>query len=264
MLERLCHADANFLTLTYTDENIPDGGNLHPQHLSQYIKRLRKLIAPMRLRYYGVGEYGDENWRPHYHVAVFGVAGCIYGQTRERTHLVGKPCCDNCDLLQKPWHLGAIFSGTLELSSAQYIAGYTVKKMTAPDDPRLNGLHPEFARMSNRPGIGRDAMWDVASTLLEHGLDETEIDVPTSLRHGRKIYPLGRYLTRNLREMVGKDPGQPQKANDEIQKNMLPLQQAARSSEEEPSLKAQILKASKGKRASLAAKEKIYTRKKSL
>ena len=106
-------------------------------------------------------------------------------------------------------------------------------------------------------------MWEVASTLMQHGLEKTEIDVPTSLRHGKKIFPLGRYLTRNLREMVGKDAHIPQEAHDEIHKNMLPLQQAARSSKEEPSLKAQILKANKGTRASLEARSKLQ-RKRSL
>ena len=44
-----------------------------------------------------------------------------------------------------------------------FLHSLSVQKMTAKDDPRLSGRPPEFCRMSLKPGIGADAMWDVAS-----------------------------------------------------------------------------------------------------
>lgn len=72
------------------------------------------------------------------------------------------------------------------------------------------GRHPEFARMSLRPGIGASFMDEVASTILEHGLENKLDDVPVSLRHGKNTLPLGRYLRRRLRQRIGRSPDAPQ------------------------------------------------------
>lgn len=84
--------------------------------------------------------------------------------------------------------------------TAQYCAQYVVKKMTRPDDPRLGDRFPEFARMSMRPGIGHDAMFDLADTVLKY-----DLEAPKELRHGPKRWPLGRYLSRKLLEMTGQE-----------------------------------------------------------
>lgn len=74
--------------------------------------------------------------------------------------------------------------------------------MTGADDERLAGRHPEFARMSNRPGLGSSLIEDVASTMLQYGLDKPE-HLPSVLQHGKKRWPLGRYLRNRLRERLG-------------------------------------------------------------
>lgn len=60
--------------------------------------------------------------------------------------------------------------------------------------------------MSLKPGIGADAMVDVASVLTTD-IGAQEIlrvgNVPSSLSYGKKKLPLGRYLMRKLREEVG-------------------------------------------------------------
>lgn len=188
LLEQLKSGDSCFVTLTYSEENHPPDGSVNPKHLSDWLKRFRKLIAPKRVRYYGVGEYGDETARPHYHLALFGV-----GREFE-------------SLIRDSWGLGHVLVGDLTRASAQYVAGYVTKKLTKVGDPRLGGRHPEFARMSLRPGIGALAMEDVAAVLNDSEgakLIARDGDVPLSLKHGGKDLPLGRYLRRRLRNEMG-------------------------------------------------------------
>lgn len=249
-----------FATLTYDDEHLPEGGTLVPKHLQDWLKRLRKLHEPERLRFFGVGEYGDTTERPHYHVALFNFASCRWGQTRRARNF----CCDRCELVRESWGFGAVYLGTLETDSAQYVAGYVTKKMTSKSDERLRGRHPEFARMSNRPGIGHDFMFEVASTFMTFDLDQSEADVPSALRHGKRVLPLGRYLRKKLRVMVGRDEKTPESETRRLAEELLPLRIAAKSDAENPSLKHQILEVNKGKVANLLARQKLRKKGKTL
>jgi hypothetical protein len=63
----------SFVTLTYNDANIPLYGGLdYFGDWTNFLKRLRLEIAPKRIRYFMIGEYGDLNLRPHYHCILFG------------------------------------------------------------------------------------------------------------------------------------------------------------------------------------------------
>lgn len=210
LLEAGEHGSNSFLTLTYRDESLPLTMNglstLAPEDLRNFLKRIRRVLSPTRVRYFGVGEYGDETSRPHYHLALFGFGSCHNGTTiKFRGRVIPDKCCPVCRLVSRTWGLGDIECGTLEESSAKYLCGYVLKKMTRYDDPRLHGRMPEFARMSLKPGIGQSAMHDVAHVIMQLGLDSSEDDVPSSLRRGSTIAPLGRYLTTQLRKMTGKD-----------------------------------------------------------
>lgn len=100
--------------------------------------------------------------------------------------------------------------------------------MTAKDDARLRGRHPEFARMSK--GIGSGFMHHVASSILEFNLVEKQADVPSALRHGTRLLPLGRYLRRKLRAHVGLDEKTPQAIIDQLFNEMQPLRDLAQAS----------------------------------
>lgn len=207
MLEAGEHEHSCFLTLTYDDASLPESGNLDPAHLRDFLKRLRAKVSPTRVRFFGVGEYGDESLRPHYHVAIFGYPGCERGRTPG--HLAGKDkvCCEACGVYKSAWGHGGVLVGTLTADSAQYVCGYVTKKMTDASDPRLKGRVPEFARMSLKPGIGYMAMHDVADAFLSFDLEGSQGDVPSALRHGTRLLPLGRYLKGKLREMTGMEDG---------------------------------------------------------
>ena len=153
MLVAMQHSDSAFVTLTYSEDNVPktaDGQlNLVPKDLQDWLKRFRKAIEPMRVRFYAVGEYGDETLRPHFHVALFGYPTCRFGNSIYSDRRLN--CCPQCDTVRDTWRHGSVLLGTLEDNSAQYIAGYVTKKLTSKDDYRLKGRYPEFARMSLHP-----------------------------------------------------------------------------------------------------------------
>ena len=134
--------------------------------------------------------------------------------------------------------------------------------MTAKDDVRLNGRVPEFARMSLRPGIGADMMHDVASTLMEFNLEDTQADVPSALRHGKRIMPLGRYLRRKLRVTVGMDPNAPQSTLDEARAALQPLRDIA--FENSQSFKETVIRAADQKVLQMEQKAKMFRKKGSL
>lgn len=194
-----------FVTLTYEG----DVTSLNGKDAQNWVKRLRKRISPRRVRYFLVGEYGDQTERPHYHAALFGFGPCIGSEASRTLRGCG---CPTCSVVRETWGLGHILVGRLEAKSASYIAGYVTKKMTHRLDPRLRGREPEFARMSTHPGLGADAMWDVASVLMQYKL-ESGRDVPAVLAHSKNVnQALGRYLQKKLRKYVGKDERAPEEA----------------------------------------------------
>lgn len=227
MLESMQHDDNCFVTLTYSDDHLPSDGSLNPKHMQDWLKRFRKAIEPTKVRYYLVGEYGDTTQRPHYHIALFGFAGCLQG--RSRYNRSGYSCCDHCRIIASTWSRGLILAGDLNPSSIQYVAGYVTKKMTKADDPRLGGRHPEFARMSLRPGIGVYGLHEVASVMLSLGLEESQVDVPSTLRHGKRLLPLGRFMKGKLREMVGREKTAPQEVRDALKEELRPLYEIAKA-----------------------------------
>lgn len=263
MLEAALHGDNTFATVTYSDENLPTlvGGipTLQPAALQQFLKRLRKAFEPRRLRFYAVGEYGDATQRPHYHLALFGYPNCAYGNSRYSHSR--RDCCPACDMLRDAWGNGNVFLGELNDATASYVAGYVLKKMTSKDDGRLGGRHPEFARMSNRPGIGADMMHEVASTLLTFNLDESQPDVPSALRHGRRTMALGRYLHRKLRTYVGKSPDSPEAVQAEQKAEMQRLRDAQSQVPGRKSLRDVYVEENLQKLRNLEGKQKLRPKK---
>lgn len=249
MLESLSHSDSSFATLTYDNENLPKSASLDPKDAQKFIKRLRKRLGQNRpLRYYLVGEYGDSTERPHYHAALFGVSE------------------QETDLVDASWGLGHVHLGTLTPDSSQYIAGYVTKKLTAPDDPRLCGRYPEFARMSNRPGIGALSVGAFAESLTtEHGsasIVETG-DVPVSFRAFGRSNPLGRYMRRKLREYLDFETvgGQPKHEEARLAEMFALLDDSGLSprqfKETKPFLERQKMKQIEGKHRIYSGKGKL-------
>lgn len=162
MHEASLHDENIFVTLTYDEDNLPDDGSLHKEDFQKFMKRLRKFFSPERISYFHCGEYGDENWRPHYHAILFGVDfpdKSLYSRNGRDEALYTSPT------LSRLWGLGMALFGAVTFESAAYVARYCVKKVTGQEalhvyrwiDSETGEIHfiePEYATMSKDPAIG--------------------------------------------------------------------------------------------------------------
>lgn len=263
LLESQLHSDNAFVTLTYAEDHLPAGASLVKRDYQLFLKSLRKHHHPGRLRFFAVGEYGDEGGRPHYHLALFGYPSCLHGSTKRNIRGAPDPsnCCPVCRTLHRIWERGLIDCGSVTHQSAAYISGYVTKKMTHRHHPWLKGRDPEFASMSLKPGIGYGFMHEVASTLLQYDY-LGEGDVPVTLSHGKTQRLLGRYLRKSLRRMIGRDEKAPR--NVEKEREMLDLYVASLKNPEFVSIKTVLTEMDAGRVASMEARAKIFDKRKTL
>lgn len=161
MHEAQQHDSNSFVTLTYSDDNLPNNGSLAFDDVTKFFKRLRKSLNGKKISYYYCGEYGENFSRPHYHLCLFGhdfSSDRIPHRETESGTVYRSPH------LEKLWTHGFSEIGQLEYDSARYVAGYVQKKVTgkaAPEhyqkiqpDGEIISIVPEQARMSRRPAIG--------------------------------------------------------------------------------------------------------------
>lgn len=164
-----------------------------PEHLCLFMKALRNRIAPRKVRFFGVGEYGEKSLRPHYHIALYGM------------HWLERP------VMEASWARGFVHAGDLTMESSAYIASYVLKKIGSWQQQILDGRHPEFARMSNRPfGIGSAGAVAVADSFSKANGGrclEMSGDVPRSVRIGGKVLPLDSYMRNQMRKALGLPKG---------------------------------------------------------
>lgn len=156
--------DANcFITLTYSDENLPEDGSLVKDDWKKFAKRLRHRAGPFRFMM--CGEYGDRNYRPHFHACIHGLDfledRVFYKNTPLGHRLYISPT------LERAWGKGFAPIGELTKETAAYVARYVVKKLTGERCRngyiRVDPVHgtfwqvePEFGLMSRNPGLGKE------------------------------------------------------------------------------------------------------------
>lgn len=151
------HRYAYFLTLTYSDKELPCNGSLRPADLSTFLKALRRRFG-RGISFYGCGEYGESTQRPHYHAVLFGVEFL----DRYEHPDPNRDGVWRSETLDRTWNRGITEFGTVTAGSCSYVAGYVRKKVgfDGKDTAYVNPLTGEilvapFARMSLRPAIGR-------------------------------------------------------------------------------------------------------------
>lgn len=189
-LEASLHAHSSFLTLTYDEFNLPDPPQLVPKDLQLFLKRLRSFIDG-KIRFFGVGEYGSRSLRPHYHLVIFG-ADCLIVEAAA----------------QKAWQKGFVSASELTPGRAAYVAKYVCKDVSG-DDQIPDSWQREFARMSNKPGIGYGYVDLMTSAINEQNVRQVDRGYPPitqllggSMMIGPVHYPVGRYLRGKLKDRI--------------------------------------------------------------
>lgn len=153
-----------FITLTYSDEHLPENEDLCYRHFQLFMKRLRR-VAKKPVRFFACGEYGGQLGRPHFHACLFNWD--FVDRVYEVTTGAGSRVFTS-PLLSRLWPFGFSSIGDVTLESAGYVARYCVKKVTGRGaDSHYQRLNvetgelfqrtPEMAHMSLKPAIG--ALW---------------------------------------------------------------------------------------------------------
>lgn len=170
------HAVSSFVTLTFSEENLPLDNSVNVRDVQLFMKRLRKSLATPGaaedstfIRFFACGEYGETLFRPHYHLIIFGHD--FPDRYPWRKSPTGHPLYRS-DSLEKLWPFGHSEIGTVTPQSAGYVARYCTKKVYGDDErarahymrgyalnpetgeERIWEVRREFIVMSRRPGIG--------------------------------------------------------------------------------------------------------------
>lgn len=219
LLESFFYPETSFVTLTYEDQFVPQKDGVQILDRKDYRRFIRQFSrSPFGSpRWYGVGEYGDDSQRPHYHFILFGVG---VGWSDEIVKAWSKPikAKNVTSKMVKEKRVFRDHRGRLYVKigfvtieplcpeRAAYACGYVVKKMTAEDDTRLKGRPPEFRSMSKQyGGIGYCGLgWLADMQFTKAGCRSLaqSCDVFDSIRVEGKIYPIGDYLRSELRKIV--------------------------------------------------------------
>lgn len=135
---------AVFLTLTYSDDNIPWADTemaLDKDRLKAFLKKLKRNNK-WTLKYYSVGEYGTKTGRPHYHAILFNATESTLNS------------------LLDIWDLGSHHIGAANPASIRYLTKYVINKK---DDTHL--VAP-FALISK--GLGKNYLQNSDYHQLNH------------------------------------------------------------------------------------------------
>lgn len=139
-MESLYNKSCYFVTLTYDDDNLPlvpgtDFPTLNKLHYKNFLKLIRKKL-PCSVRFFGVGEYGSESGRPHYHFI------CWLPEYMNKQKFR--------DIVTSCWRFGFNTVKNANVQRFYYIAKYCCKDTTKPSIPSIDG----FQSCSQSPPIG--------------------------------------------------------------------------------------------------------------
>lgn len=237
------HQESTFVTLTYTEDDLPIDGNLSRRDLRNFINYFRKKYH--KYRYYAVGEYGSAKGRAHYHLVMFGIDPYKIQ-----------------DQVKDIWKKGRIQIDPLSPELIAYICGYVVKKVMGESEHRENfereqyeeyrranenalisAIHgdehnplpyqsepvKQFAVMSLKPWIGFKFYEGLAKSLNSKKgarFIQQNGDVPSSIRLDGKVYPVPRIARDYLREQLCVDNPQPKQLDYDSQEYIDGLKKA--------------------------------------
>lgn len=183
-----------FLTLTYDEDHLPQHGSLYKPDYQNFLKALRRHVAPTKIRYYMCGEYGEFNNRPHYHICLFNYDfnDKIHYKDNKGYTLYISPT------LQTLWGKGICTVGELNFETAAYTARYIMKKVNGEKkdlhysvvEPHTGEImfhvEPEFTNMS-RGGRG-NGLGGIGNKWFEKWWKDTYPD-DTVIMKGKAVRP---------------------------------------------------------------------------
>lgn len=179
-LEKQFHEKTAFWTGTYHDDNLP--AELRRDHITKFLKALRrpKSIAP--IRFFACGEYGELKGRPHYHAILYGLGA------------------EDAEYIESKWPHG--FATVSEITDARiaYTAGYVTKKIHAWEP--YHGIQKPFLQMSRNPGIAAKAkQWPLSWRLyaVQNGHKK---GVPRYLHESYKQQATGEEIEQTKQEKL--------------------------------------------------------------
>lgn len=194
LLELEYHKEACFVTLTYDDDHVPISRypdpatgealpclTLRKRDFQLFMKRFRKALGDIQIRFFAAGEYGRQTFRPHYHAIIFGwkpkdlvpykqsEAGFMYYNSPFMDKIWTGPLNEYGEM----WYSGASKESITPLSersqngmvvvadvtwqTCAYVARYTAKKSNTygPSFFESFNIESPFSLMSRKPGLGR-------------------------------------------------------------------------------------------------------------
>lgn len=213
LMESLYHEQSYFVTLTYdndhahwcdytfykTGQYFPKEtmhqATLDKRDVQLFMKRLRKAFPEQKIRFYAVGEYGGQTFRPHYHLILFGLmveAGefvpCGKSETGDEYFIWPK--------LSEIWQYGFHSIEPANEFTMKYVANYVTKKLGVHPNKFYEdqGLVAPFNLMSRKPGIG-------AQYLIDHPevMDNDRIVIGTGI--GMYEFAPPRFFKKSYKEV---------------------------------------------------------------
>lgn len=140
-------SESVFLTLTYSDDYLPENRSLRKTDLQKFFKRLRKRIFPRKIKYFACGEYGEHTARPHYHAIIFGL-----GRDKMSREFI-MDSWTFCDWSN--FRVDKTF-GSVTYDSCRYVSDYIFKKydkVKADEEYTSKGLEIPFKVCSQGLGL---------------------------------------------------------------------------------------------------------------
>ena len=162
-----------FLTLTYNDDCIPKDHKLCKPHLQKFFKRLAHYED---IKYYAIGEYGTDTFRPHYHAVVF-----FYSVNDMRNLLEYYTLC--CNL----WPYGFVAPCRITYRRINYVLHYH----TRPKEP-MKGLKT-FVIQSK--GLG---LWFLDDKMIDYLVNTKSTTIKD---YNGNTYVIPRYYRKKLVDM---------------------------------------------------------------
>lgn len=139
-----------FITLTYA---VAPLNGVVRRDVQLFLKLLRNRLKPLKLRYFGCGEYGKLHKRPHYHLLLFNYEPDDLQFYRMSPS--GVPVYIS-QFFNDVWKLGYVYvERGVNFDNAKYSSLYMQKVLPMPADK-----NPPFRMMSRMPGIGVPAVLD--------------------------------------------------------------------------------------------------------